>query len=168
MDPTRPKPDDDPFLIDDEEDEDAGPGALDWVDDPPATVPDPFEAVDDEEGTDLSVPDVADPTAAEPVSDEGGDDFDMPLPPGELDDRVRLPWQTEVMVVVRGKTLPATLDPTTPHSTWFGGPVEANGKEQVLWLDSLTLRVSLAIRPADDEHIVLGREAIAGKVLIEV
>ena len=168
MDPTRPKPEEDPFAVDDEEvTDEVDDESLDWADAPAAAPPDPFESVDDDDGTELSTPEPAASTEAPTVDDEAGDDFDLPLPTGELDDRVRIPWQTEVVVVVRGKTLPAVLDPTAECSTWVNGPIDVNGKEQVIWLDRLTLRITLLTAPGDEEHVRLGRDAIGGKVLIE-
>jgi hypothetical protein len=139
---------------------------LDWADPPVTSTPDPFESVDDEGGTELHDAPRPEP-ATRTIVDDDGDEFDAPLPPGELDDRVRLPWKTTVVVVVRGKTLPAVLDATADTSTWVGGPADANGKEQVLWLDTLTLRVTLAVEPGDEELVRLGRDALGGRVLIE-
>lgn len=164
MSPGRPDPDDNVFDVEEPEDE-----ALYWPDQEPRTASaDPLDPVDDEDPTEFEPLATRSPAPMRTVDDlEADDPFTEEPAHGELDERIRLPWRTEVVIVARGRTLPAILDASAEQSSWVGGAPSEGDAEEILWLGALTLHATLLRVPGDEEHLRLGRDVLAGRVLIE-
>jgi len=137
--------------------------ASDWPDDEPLDEGDeePDEAPDahalDDLGQDApdDTPLEIDEAYEEPEDELDGDDdgFDEP---------VVVPWRTSAHLPDHGLELPVVLDVTAEHSRWIGGP---SGRTRIT-LAGLELDVDLIGSENPDSSLQLGRDAIAGRLLV--
>lgn len=72
-----------------------------------------------------------------------------------------LPWSLTVELVAEGRQVPAILDPARAISVWVGGQTAT----ALVRVGSLGLEVSFTATPGD-ELMILGRDAISGRVLV--
>ena len=164
-------PDDDPVGWAEDGDDEATPAADE----------DPFEVIDDEDGTELEEPATSLELEEAPpsVDDQGGTDdpFDALHPEDELatpppppdarpaDPRPILPWRTTAHV--DGEPVPTILAPSMPASTWRGAPEGAADTPHTIELAGL--RFELVPETVDGAPLlILGRDALEGRVLVEV
>jgi hypothetical protein len=140
--PTAEDAEDDATALDDE------PGA--WSDLPEWATDAPDEPTHAHEGTDE--PDV---WALPPLHDRLDEDLDLPVVSA-----------TTIAALPDGRLVRAVLDPHAPGSTWRSPERPATRDDVVVRLGDARLIVSFVWRPAEVEQLVLGADALAGRVLI--
>jgi hypothetical protein len=142
----------------------APPTAEDGEDDP--------IALDDDPGAWLALPEPVADAPDEPThSHDGTDEPDLwALPPlhDHLDEGMDLPVvsATTTATLPDGRLVRAVLDPHAPGSTWRSPERPATREDVVVRLGDARLIVSFVWRPADVEQLVLGADALSGRVLI--
>ncbi len=129
-------------------------GELHLDDEPWLSLPD--LASDEPEGSSLeALPDF------EPREDLGLEDFvtqeELPI----------LPWSLEADLLERGCRIPATLEPSLA-ATYLEQPGGGEPFFVTVRLRMLDLRLLLPVRPGPGPHLHVGRDLIAGKLLIRV
>lgn len=93
-----------------------------------------------------------------------------PVPPGE---RVILPWRVRAAIPALDVELPAILDPTSERSVWTvpepaPGPHPASARVEVLVrLPGIDVRVEVDVVVGPEPGLRLGRDALAGRILVE-
>ena len=91
-----------------------------------------------------------------------------PPAPRPVGDRVVLPWQVRAEIPALGIELPAVLDPTRPGSVWtLPTAPEEDRLALLLRLPGIELRVEVALEGGAEPGLVLGRDALAGRILVE-
>ena len=153
----------DPFegIVDDDD-------GIDWIEEAPTPAhSDMFAPVDDADGDeDLDFPESVDPPGPAEVPDFGGtDDLDEERIAAEFDTRVTLPWRT--VATIDGAEIPTLLSPSMPTSTWRGGPENLEDTPITVELGGMEIRVKVEVVPGAPT-LVLGRDALKGRVRIEV
>lgn len=93
------------------------------------------------------------------LDDDDEDDLDLPIDP------LVLPWRTLAHLPDRGVDVPAVLDPTRGDSA-LRGPFPDGPARVRVQLDTVTFEVELARVPAEKPQLILGRDALAGRVLV--
>ena len=146
----------DDLFVDDEED-----APLVWHDDPEPIDPVEHAFVDDSEGSELELASVPESVPHPPVSDADGSPFDD-LDAHEPAELIELPWR--VTGTLDGASVEVWLDPTRETSLHAGGP----GGAGRLVLPGLVLDVDLEAQPGEHPRVVLGRDALTGRVRIVV
>lgn len=140
--PTAQDPEDEPIEVDDE------PTA--WSQVPSLTGDAPDEPTEGPDG-----PDAPDDWALPPLHDHLHEDLDLPVIAA-----------TTTATLSDGRTVRAVLDPHAPGSTWRCPERPAARDDVVVRIGEARLIVSFVWRPADVEQLVLGADALAGRVLI--
>ncbi len=130
------------FLDDDDDDDDDDAGDLETIEDAGTDELD----LGDFEGLVLDAED-----------DE--DALDLPLDP------LVLPWRTLAFLPDEGCDLPAILDPTRADSERRGPDAVPSAALRVQ-LDTLTLAVAVTATPSTEPMLILGRDALAGRILV--
>lgn len=133
--------------LDDAEDDPVVPeGAGLLVDAPALAEPEPIPVLtEEEEGL---VPPLPDPVTAEPA----------PVLP------IVLPWRTRVRVDPGDRVVDAVLDPSRARSCWRGeGDVPTRVR-----IAGLEVPLDPDPAPSEDPPLVLGRDLLAGRVLIRI
>ena len=117
--------------------------SLDWENEPPGDVQDELLELDlPEESLGLSGADVAD----------------------SIEDIVVLPWKTTGQFMDRSEEVPVQLDPSQPHSTWYTTHPELS--TGTLVVHGISFTVPFHKTSAETDFVVLGRDALRGRILI--
>lgn len=134
---------------------------------------DPFEGVDDEDGSDFTVETRGSPAPLPPVDDTGGEDDPFEVdeaprraPPGPIADPERPILPCNTTATIAGESIPTVLAPSMPTSTWRGAPEGAAGETHTIQLGPIELQTALDCLPGAP-LLVLGRDVLAGRVLVE-
>ena len=149
---------------------------------------DPFADIDLDDETDEDVPlEFADGDAPEEplldADDEGEEeDIDLPafaipspetplfLPSDEVPRTPSTPtlnWQTEVVLLDHGLTLPAVLDPTAERTSWsVPTPPSRPDVPLRMRLGGQEVSVVVEIVPAPTSEVRIGRDILAGRFLV--
>ena len=80
------------------------------------------------------------------------------------DGEIVLPWRTTGRWVHRDTDIPVQLDPSQPHSTWYAPKPDA--LSDGFTVQGVDINVSFTHVTADTELVVLGRDALDGRILI--
>lgn len=108
---------------------------------------------------------VVDPSVFEDIGSDldDADPSDLDTPP---DAPVVLPWATRARLPDLGLELPARLDPGRDDSVWFA-PDHTGGRRAVtVALGGLRVTVTLTLAHAAEPSLLLGRDVLAGRVLV--
>jgi hypothetical protein len=138
----------------------------DFAPDPgiPDDPPDAPLALDEppEPELDLDAPDDLEDGTWEP--DPISEEAPLPLDPTEP---VTLGWRETARLPEHGVEVPAILDPTVPTSTWIvpAHPPIAN-LPLVVEIGAFRVRIDVVVREGRTAELRLGRDALAGRVLI--
>lgn len=85
-------------------------------------------------------------------------------PPG----LVALPWSTRATILALQLEVPTVLDPTRPDSEWrVAEPPERERIEVRVRVGPVEARVSLRVVQAEPHGLVLGRDVLAGRILVQ-
>lgn len=118
---------------------------------------------------DASVPALLDPTDSEPAAVLP--DIPDTLEPVNLGRALPLeiPWTTMVYVLEWKREVPAILNPTERTSYWID-PIGSDSESHLVrvTVDGVTFEITMDRRQGASERIVLGRDALSGRVLIRV
>jgi len=148
----------------DEEPEDAD---LDLAEDPPEEPLD-LEDLRGPEPPDLPLEDVDEVLLDEEIEEWDLIDEDrVPVAPPPTD-LVALPWSTRATIPALALEIPAVLDPTRSDSEWrVPESPEREHLEVRLRLGPLEVRVDLRIVRREPHGLVLGRDVLAGRILVQ-
>lgn len=149
-----------PDLLDDADEGEAGDDdlGLDWPDDDPlpedwtADLPpaddDPMDDGNDAPDDDSLPEEETDPPVDEPMDDG-------------WDDPVVVSWRTTA--TVNGHPMPAVLEPSRERTVWLGGVA---GRVAIRLEGTDTLDVDVDACPAETPSLRIGRDVLAGRVLV--
>ncbi len=144
--------------------------ALETLDDPEDEPDDAEEVFVEDLTTALEFPELLDADADDGfiIEDEDEDDeLSVLVEPPEASPGVVLPWETEAVLPDLGITLPAILDPTMEQSFWMVAELGSQDRVRTLvQLPGVELEAVLVVRSGRKSGLRLGRDVLAGRVLI--
>jgi hypothetical protein len=77
-----------------------------------------------------------------------------------------LPWSTEAELPDLGVTVPARLDPSVERTEWYTPSSSESAVRLRVRIGSLQVHAEALVRYAEAPRLVLGRDVLAGRILV--